>query len=162
MIRSITLSESDIARFWSKVKIGNPNECWEWQASLNNKGYGKFGIDDNIIYAHRVSWVISSGEIPDGLFVLHKCDNRKCVNGKHLFLGTAKDNSDDRDAKGRTKPGHVPGEKNGRAKLKVTDVIEIRKMIEDEIDMVSIAKKYSVGQSTIFGIKWKQTWKSVE
>ena len=88
-----------VTAFWKKVNIGLANECWEWKASIEagSLGYGSFG---NTL-AHRASWNINKGEIPKGMQVLHRCDNPKCVNPLHLFLGTQADNIHDCMAKGR-------------------------------------------------------------
>lgn len=105
-------------RFWEKVRRVGPSSCWEWTAHCDRRGYGEIGSSGNRgkphLRAHRVSWEIHNGPIPDGLFVLHRCDNRKCVNPHHLFLGTAKDNTQDMLAKGRgVEP---PGTVENRAK----------------------------------------------
>lgn len=83
-------------RFWSKVLSGDG--CWEWTASKDRKGYGKFGPTKS---AHRVSYELERGPIPSGLFVCHHCDNPSCVRPSHLFLGTVQDNVDDMISKGR-------------------------------------------------------------
>lgn len=95
----------DVHRFWSKVKQGPPDLCWEWQASRNNKGYGEIGRLSNELgrqYAHRISWCIHHGEIPPKAWVLHQCDNPACVNPHHLFLGNNSLNQKDCYLKGRS------------------------------------------------------------
>ena len=82
-------------RFWEKVDIKSKDECWNWKASCTH-GYGYFWNGEVTENAHRTSWIIHNGSIPKGLLVLHKCDNRKCVNPNHLYLGTHSDNNYDR------------------------------------------------------------------
>lgn len=88
-----------IERFWSKVEKGP--DCWDWQASLMQRGYGQFTVRGVPFRAHRFSWTISNGHPPDGMMVCHSCDNRRCVRPSHLFLGSALDNHDDMAGKGR-------------------------------------------------------------
>lgn len=97
------LSPKDIDRFLSKVAIGRLDQCWEWQASCFKRrmGYGAFGVGTRVCSAHRVSFTIHKGPIPKGKCVLHTCDNPKCVNPHHLFLGTYRDNNRDMVLKGR-------------------------------------------------------------
>lgn len=83
-------------RFWDKVDIKEPDDCWEWQAGFNGR-YGSF----NNGYAHRFSWELHNSKIPDGMYICHTCDNPKCVNPNHLFAGTQKDNMQDMVKKGR-------------------------------------------------------------
>ena len=94
-------------RFWNKVnKEGQIHfilrtKCWIWTAHKYPKGYGQFGFNGKVTAAHRVSWILHYGPIPEGLLVCHRCDNPSCVNPEHLFLGTAKDNAEDMGRKGR-------------------------------------------------------------
>jgi Autographiviridae endonuclease len=101
-------------RFWSKVQIGEEDDCWEWQRATQSHGYGSTTIGKaKTALAHRVAYELDVGEIPERMCVLHRCDNRKCVNPNHLFLGTIQDNNRDKLEKGR----QAKGEKNGRTKL---------------------------------------------
>lgn len=111
------MNENDIARFWSYVRKSGDGECWNW-IGAPTFGYGYINIGGKKYRAHRVSWIIHYGEIPAGLLVCHHCDNRLCVNPKHLFLGDQKANINDALRKGR----FHQGTKRKRAKLTEDDV----------------------------------------
>ncbi len=95
------ISEIDKARFW--IKVSQTETCWEWLGAKNNDGYGNFRIGSDYISAHKCSFKIINGDVPDNLCVLHSCDNPSCVNPTHLFLGTHDDNMKDKVAKGRSR-----------------------------------------------------------
>lgn len=87
---------------WANVDKSNIDGCWVWTGAITSGGYGHFHHrSTGLIRSHRASWIVANGEIPLGLFVLHRCDNRPCVRPDHLFLGTKKDNTQDMMAKGR-------------------------------------------------------------
>lgn len=85
----------DLCRFLGRVEVRGADECWPWLAALTGRGYGKFAIRNRVINAHRISFELFHGMVPEGLYVLHRCDNKVCVNPAHLFSGTAQDNTDD-------------------------------------------------------------------
>lgn len=106
-------------RFLAKISVGD--DCWEWLAAQDQNGYGFFGVGRSMRRAHRVSYELFVGPIPDGLCVCHHCDNKPCVRPSHLFLGTNDDNVADRDAKGRQARGE--GIKQGKLTLTIVSAI---------------------------------------
>jgi hypothetical protein len=150
-------------RFSSRVNvpedwIENLKKCWIWIANTDRDGYGRISSKGVQYKAHRISWEIYNGPIPDELLVLHKCDNPPCVNPNHLFLGTHKDNSVDMVNKGRS--NHSLGSTNPRAILSECDVLEILTSIENETitSIHQIINKYKVSKSTIFQIFDGRSW----
>lgn len=147
-------------RFWSKVDIREKDDCWEWLASKNPDGYGRFWINNRLEQAHRVSWSFFKGDIPEGMKLLHHCDNPGCCNPSHLFIGTQQDNADDREAKGRG--NQSIGEKNGNSKLIAKDVLKIRAIYSDGLaSQRKLAEMFSISKSMIGYILSRSNWKHI-
>lgn len=144
-------------RFWIKVDIRGPDECWEWKAGLFADGYGAFGVNGKVLRAHRFSYELTNGPIPNNLYVLHSCHNRKCVNPTHLRAGTAADNTADMVGSHRNKRG----EETYNSKLCADDVRKIKNLLISGNSRSSIAAQFNVSPTTIFKIKSNQTWRHV-
>lgn len=113
-------------RFWSKVDVGNPDQCWPYTGGKSEHGYGRFQWEDGRPrLAHRVAYELAAGKSAGRKFVCHSCDNPPCCNPKHLWLGTAIDNNADRHAKGRTRTATRRGEDAKHAKLTTSQVLEV-------------------------------------
>ena len=145
-------------RFWLRVDRGAVDECWNWTGALfAGSGYGLVSVERVPRGAHRVSYELHHGPIPDGLFVCHRCDNPRCVNPAHLFIGTAADNSADMVAKSRS----ANGERVAGAKLTAADVRRIRALSSGGLKPPQIAERFGVHTSHVRGILAGQTWKHV-
>jgi Mor family transcriptional regulator len=151
----------DVLRFFNSIDIEREEDCWEWRTALTSGGYGAFRTEYKTIVASRFSWEIYFDKIPEGIYVCHKCDNRKCVNPNHLFLGTPKDNMQDMIKKGRHNP--VRREKHSRhtAKLNEDQVLEIKLMGKKQ-SATRLAKKYGVSTYTIYSIRKGLTWRHLD
>jgi len=146
-------------RFWEKVNVRDDDECWEWLATKNQDGYGTFSLFKKDRKSHRVSWTLHYGDIPEGLCVCHHCDNPSCVNPNHLFLGTHRDNINDREKKGRNKLPLCKGEDHGISKLKCDDVKKIRKLYKTgDYSQSELGKLFGVSQTNISQIVRRLIW----
>lgn len=144
---------TDIERFSSKTRI--EGACVVWTATRNHKGYGQFRLRGQMRQAHRVAYELCVGVIPDGMHVMHTCDNRACVRPAHLRLGTNEDNMRDMAKKGRRR-GIGMGESNGRAKLAAPQVLEIRR---SPLGQSALSRQYGVARATIVGIINGRIWR---
>lgn len=158
-------------RFWPKV-AKTDDGCWEWQSSCTKMGYGQFQVrklSKLPFYAHRVSFMIHKGEIPEGKQVCHTCDNPKCVNPEHLFLGSQTDNNRDRQNKGRTASGDKNGARTQRhknsfvknggsgrigelhpmAKLTSVQIENLRKEFAGGVTKAALSRKYKLSQTHV-------------
>ncbi len=157
MARSSKTAEE---RLLSHIVVDPTTGCWLWTAYVNEKtGYGKFRIGTNAkdqqMEAHRASYQVFIGQIPDEMCVLHRCDVRHCVRPDHLFLGTNYDNTHDMIAKDR----HARGRRQPHAKLTDADVIKIR---ADSRKHRLIANDYNISRSVITLIKLGRGWRHVQ
>jgi hypothetical protein len=137
-------------RFWKFVDKGKDDECWNWIGAKKDNGYGVIGLGKKLIRAPRLSYTIAYGEIPEGKFICHRCDNPSCVNPKHLFLGTNQDNMNDMCDKGRQ-----------LRKLTIEEVKKIKQiLIYGNKTQVEIGIMFNVDNTTINkiakGINWKR------
>lgn len=147
-------------------KVEKTDSCWEWKAAIRGKsGYGCMKFKGKLIDAHRVSFMIHYGEIPEGLYICHSCDNRKCVNPEHLFLGTHKENMQDAFKKGRLvipegikfKLNHKP--KNSRLKT-LEEVDFVKKAIKERtVTLYELARELNLPEQLLRDISCGRVYK---
>ncbi len=144
----------DVARFEAGIdKSAGPDGCWQWLKCIVPTGYGQQAIRRKPYTTHRIAWALWRGPIPSKLHVCHTCDNRACVNPRHLFLGTHADNMRDMYRKSRRKAAR--GEQASKAKLTASQVLAIRK---DPRTLRAIGADYGVCHSNILAIKQRKHW----
>lgn len=141
-------------KFWNKVR--RTMGCWIWQGAILQSGYGCHSTDGKLWRAHRLSYILVKGSIPQGLNVLHKCDNPRCVNPSHLFLGNQSDNLFDSIAKGR----NGGGENHRYAKLTNGKVKLIRRLT-GTLSQRTLAKMFGVHRTTLRSVQRGETWRHV-
>lgn len=161
---NVNLTEDELARFWEKVGPPDANGCLPWVASLTRYGYGVIKIRKRRPAASRVSYLIHFGAFDLSMDVLHTCDNRKCVNPKHLFLGTQLDNMRDMDAKGRRKSVgfdylRISGPNCTHARLTLPQVLEIRERRSRREKLRVLAAEFGVSEATISLVARKLNWR---
>jgi hypothetical protein len=137
-------------------KFTKSDGCWEWEAAKNRLGYGHFRLDGKTQLAHRIAYQLYVGEIPEGMCVCHHCDNRKCVNPEHLFLGTQADNVRDCGNKGRRV--YPFGENHYFSRLNEEQVLEIREKYSNGARIIDMSKEFGVAQGTIDHIVHRRHW----
>lgn len=149
--RKIGLPQSE--RFAKLYEPCPMTGCWLWTASVNRSGYGKATVDGKDLTAHRWSWLLHKGDIPNGLHVLHHCDVPGCVNPAHLWLGTNQENDADKRMKGR----HFVQPIHREAKLTEDEVMEIRRLRGVET-VVALGKRFGVHHSHISRVQRGKFW----
>lgn len=144
--------------FFESRCVADPSTgCWNWSRHLTRKGYGRFRDAKKLTLAHRGAWMAFVGPIPPGLCACHKCDNPRCCNPDHLFLGTQADNTHDKVAKGRQPKGSA----NGKSKLTEVDVAIIKMLIGLGVQIGRLAQLHSVCRGAISEINRGCTWAQV-
>jgi len=146
-------------RFWDKVI--KTDSCWLWIGYIGKRGYGDFRINKKTYRAHRVSYVINIGPIPDNLCVLHKCDNRRCIRPDHLWLGTVLDNQKDMSQKKRGKNAYMVGKRAGNIRLTEQQILAIREEFKQGQSKPFLAEKYKVVRQNIHRIITRKSWKHI-
>lgn len=145
--------EIHLKRFKNKMSAPDNNGCINWTGNVRKTGYGIFDLN-GYMYAHRAAWVLLIGDVPEGRHVCHVCDNRKCVNIEHLWLGTPKDNMMDMAKKKRS----LHGRSNPKAKLNEYQVLNIRERLSKGEKVKALAFEFKVSDVTIYDIKHKRHW----
>lgn len=164
--RNQWLEDTFANRFWSKVRVSGPDDCWRWTAWIGHNGYGIVCRQQKQLLAHRVAWELSSGRrIPAGLFVCHKCDNKPCCNPAHFFLGTPKDNAHDAMRKGLMPKGPKNwmfgkrGEKHPNSTLTEDKVRQIRELYSaGGISQAKLGAMFGVTQTGVWYVLHGRTW----
>lgn len=150
-------------RLWPMVQKGSKTKCWPFSGpDRAPKGYGIITLSSKPRVrwlTHRLAWVVTFGPIESGLIICHDCDNPICCNPSHLFIGTHKDNAQDREKKGR---GNQPkGERHRCARLKERDVLAIRTLASQGFNYPTLAKMFSIEKSHVGGIVRRKKWKHI-
>ena len=154
MIGFIEYQMNDIERFMKKVN--KTDSCWLWIAAKDSKGYGLYRARA----AHRASYTLFNGIIPEGHVVRHKCDNPPCVNPEHLETGTQKENARDRTERGRTGP-RLRGEDHEMSKLTYSDVVTMRDLRREGALLKDLSEKYGLTKTNIRSACIGRTWSHV-
>ena len=155
------LTCSQIKYFWSLVNISNSDNCWNWQGSIFASGYGciHFAVGRKNYFryrVHRLAYYSVTGIDPRNKLVCHTCDNKKCCNPSHLFLGTSAENS--LDMKNKNRAARQPGEKHGMAKLTINQVLEIR---ASNLTPTIISPVYKICPSLVSQIRRRKIWRHI-
>ena len=149
--------ESVAERFWAKVDMSlGPKACWIWMGAITTHGYGCTQHHGRVLGAHKVSYLLTKGEVPAGMEIMHACDSRPCVNQAHLSVGTRQDNCEDKAAKGRH--GIKPFAEH--RKLTPDKVLTIRSL-RGKASSGEVAAMFNITQSYVFGVWGRRVWRNI-
>lgn len=148
------------ARFWRDIDKRSPSECWEWKGGRDTSGYGHFKHGNEIHRIHRLSYQLHHGEIPEGMHILHSCDNKICGNPAHLRVGTNAENMREKAERGLCNP--VIGEANFQARLNADKVRQIRSLYQSGYTYDKLGVMFGVSKQTCASIVKRKTWKHVD
>jgi HNH endonuclease len=155
----VQFTSTEIKRFWTYVDKSHSNQCWDWLKSCDGNGYGKFRARGKLWKANRVAYYLCYQQDPGKLNVCHACDNPRCCNPNHLWLGTHGDNMRDAWEKGRRQNPKQTGELNPSAKLTWENVVEIRKLYaRGGITQVYLGRKFGVTSAMVHLIVKDKAW----
>ena len=158
VVAAVAVADS---RFWANTKEG-ANGCIEWQGYRDRQGYGKVmrvAVTKMPLLAHRYAWMLTHSEVLlPGAVVRHSCDNPPCVNPAHLQLGTQADNIDDRQRRGRHRPGRLLGEAHPQARLNNILVLSMRELYGDGCPIKELMEEYHVSHKTVWEIVTRRSW----
>lgn len=143
--------------------VAQPNGCWEWTGAVQSGGYGSVQHEGKVQTAHRVAYQLFIGSIPKGAWILHSCDNRRCVNPEHLIAGTPARNTKEALERKRMIPvKHHRGEATPNSKLTEAQVLEVRDLYDQGWSCKDIGESYGVNEQTIRLIGQRKNWSHVK
>ena len=158
--RNQTSRLTSVERYWEKVDKGTKEECWPWLGAIHNGGYGTFVAGRKTWQAHRYGWILHHSFDPGIMYVCHVCDNPSCQNPSHLFLGTVRDNNQDRHRKGRSRGAGWRA--HNKTKLNPVQVRAIRRLYATgEYTQKQIAAKFGVVHQLVSQIVRGEIWPGV-
>ena len=153
------MTDAQIARFWSKIRVLGEDECWIWTAHLDAQGYGRFWLNGKSWLAHRLAYLLANGVIPEGLQINHRCNNPPCCNPRHLKHGTQQDNMNDMVNAER----QARGETHGRTELTEAQVVKIRDLYASgDCTQADLAERFGVTGGTISQTITGETWAHID
>ncbi len=155
----VNFTPNQLVRFWKKISKDGENGCWKWLNAKDKDGYGKIRVQATDMRAHRLSWIIHRGQIPESSLILHTCDNPECTNPEHLYAGSNTNNMQDREARNRIQ--HFKGEDCNFSTLTSELIIKIREMRSAGGKQLEIANLFGISRPHVSAICSRKVWKHI-